>query len=86
MAKEVFTIVTLPSGFSIKVYELIGADYFQATSYSKGDTGLLLKSLISSSCYLDGKSLTFQDLDKMPIQDASYLTEVVSLMLTKTGV
>lgn len=83
MAKQVFTTVTTPSNLTVKMHELTGKDFFAAMSYAKGDNGLLIKSLLMSSCTIDGKAVTSQELDDMDIRDVSYLGEVIGLLLSK---
>ena len=80
--KEVFTTIQISTGTTITIYEGNGLHYFTALSKSKGDTGILIKTLILQLAYIGKVLITEDQLDKMPIKDCSYLTEVIGTMLS----
>jgi hypothetical protein len=80
--KEIFTTIQISNGTTLDIYEGTGLEFFIALSVSQGKTGALIKSLISQLVYVKGKLITETEIDDLPIKDASYLTEVISTMLS----
>lgn len=83
MSDTIFTTVTLPySNKTAVVKEGYGKHYFNAAIKAQGDASLLLKYLMVELVKVDGKDLTSKDIDSMHMRDVSYLSEVLTLMLS----
>lgn len=83
MELDIFFESKLPSGIDVVVYFGKGIHLFRSLSYSKGDTGLMLKSLISELTEINGKKLSIEEIDNLDLKDVSYLASVVSLLLSE---
>ena len=79
---EVFTTVNLPISGEATVLEGKGIHYFSALSKAKGDSSLVVKYLIIEVVQVDGKHLSEQQLDEMHIRDISYLSTIISMMMS----
>lgn len=77
-----FKDLVLPSGQVVTVKEPKGLQYFNSLSYSKGDVGLMVKSLAQQTTFIKDKQIEFEDLDDMTIEDVVYLSEFVSTMIS----
>jgi len=79
---EYFSEITLSDGTEAKIIEGSGINFFNAMSASKGDSGLFIKHLVSELVLVKEKKIKISEIDELPIKDASYLCEVVSLVLS----
>lgn len=86
MSKELFTDVVLPHGQNASIYEATGKDLFKAMTYSEGDTGKMIKSLMMSTVKIENKFVTENQLDNMRIQDVAYLSSVISAMINQPDI
>lgn len=81
--QKIFSEVILQNSKNVQILEGNGLQFFDALSKSQGDTGILIKHLILCLVIVDGKPITNIELDEMNMKDASYLTQVIGLMLTE---
>lgn len=81
MSEIVLKNILLPSGQLVTLKELKGLHLFNALSYSKGDMGLMIKSIVQQSTFINGNQIEFRDLEEMSIADLSLLNKLVISML-----
>lgn len=78
---EIFTTVDLAIG-RVDVLEGKGIHFFNALTRAKGDSSIIIKTLILELVVINGKKITEPELNEMLIKDVSYLTEIVGNMMS----
>lgn len=82
MENEIFTTVNLPVSGTCDILEGKGIHYFNALKKAKGDSSLLIKFLIIELAKPNGKDLTEQVVNEMHLRDISYISQVISMMMS----
>lgn len=78
----IYTTFELPdSGQPGTIDVLFGSHFFDAMSTSKGDQGLLMQCLITSSVKINGKEITEEEVRALSFRDVSYLASVIGLQI-----
>lgn len=79
-AREVKKEFELPSGRKAVIYKGTGKNARIATTYSNGDQGMLINSLMSQLCEIDGKQYVPEELEEeLDLQDYMILQGEFSL-------
>lgn len=78
---SIFSEVKLENNKIAKILRGKASHFFIAMTESKGDSSLLIKSLIAQLTIIDDKKITIELLDNLSLKDACYLTEVIGLQL-----
>ncbi len=77
----VFTTVKLPSGPVATIFDGYGRHMFAAQRMTQGDNTGFIACLMTQLVRVEGKAVTLEELEDMPLSDVSYLSEVVATML-----
>jgi len=80
--KDVYAEVQLSNGKTAVIINGIGTNYFKALSESKGDVGVMIKSLVCQLVFIDDKKITPSQANLLPIDDVVKITEAVSNILS----
>ena len=83
MEEEIYMNIDLRGYEDSKIIEAKGKHYFKAFRDSKGETSEMIISLITQLVIVDGQKMTRQMIDDTPLDEISYLTEVISTMMNK---
>jgi hypothetical protein len=81
--EEVFATVDLAIG-KVDILEGKGIHFFNAMEKSNGDSIIILKMLMLELVVLNGIKIKQYQLDEMLIKDISYLSEIISNMMSNS--
>ncbi len=82
MKDEKFTTIDLPVAGKVEILEGKGRHYFEALKRSKGDSTMMIKYLMMQLVIINGKCLTEEQINEMHLRDISYISEVISTMMS----
>lgn len=84
--KEIFKEVTLINGDKITIYRATGLDFMKAdfnfNKYGELEQKESSVFFIREICYLNGKQITFKQLEDLYIEDFLMISEIIALLLT----
>ena len=79
-----FMTLDLPSGGSAEICELRGKHLFNAINEAGSKQGDMMRHLIVQTTKIDGKQLTIEQLDEMPLNDTSYLVTILGTQINSS--
>lgn len=84
--KEIFKEVTLINGDKITIYRATGLDFMSAmfnhSKNSEKEQKDFSAFLMQKICYLNGKQITFKQLEDLYVEDFLMISEIIALLLT----
>ena len=83
MKEETYMNIELREHTDCKILQAKGIHYFKALKEARQDASGIIASLMTQLLIVDGKKATQDMLNNMPIDELSYISEIISIMLDK---